>query len=446
MNELQQGGNAPLTGDSVTVTVDWTAPSGCEVDVSAYLLTETGKVRGDQDMVFYNQNSGGDGAVRYTPGSSPKGSFDVDLTRLPPAIQRIVFCVTIDQAAARRQTLAMVSGARIAVAPRGQAPSVGYVPQLGGASEAAMTFGELYLRNGQWKFRAVGQGFNGGLGPLARSFGIDVADESAGATGSAAAPAAPKIDLHKAKVEQRLVNLEKQDKKLVSLAKAAGVSLAKQKGADRPAKVWLILDVSGSMRGLFKSGAVDRLAQRALAYGLNLDDDGEIGVILFDHRATMFGNVNAGNYKTFAQDIQKRKDVWGTTDYGKAMQMLRETAAGEGDFGRTPVYVIFVTDGGTENRKLAEQQIKDASSEGIFWKFMAIGPMPSGVKSGSRALPRGFDFLAYLDDMPGRVIDNADFFAVDDPDGPSDVEFFDLMSTEYGGWLEAAAKAGVLRG
>ncbi|AHE56823.1 VWA domain-containing protein [Sphingomonas sanxanigenens] len=432
--QLSQGANAPLPSGMLDIAVTFDArPSGLDVDISAYLLDASGKVRGDTDMIFYNQPASPEGAVRLDPAS---GRFAVDLARLPPAIERIAICVVVDGGSAgslRAITLAVGGG-----------PSFRH--EVAGTAEAAIIVADLYLRQGQWKLRAVGQGFAGGLAPLARSFGIDVADEPAAVPAPPiASPAPPKVDLHKAKVEQRLVTLEKQDKKLVSLAKAAGLSLAKQKGADRPARVWLILDVSGSMRGLFKSGAVDRLAQRALAYGLNLDDDGEIGVILFDHRATMFGNVNAGNYRTFAQDIQQRKDVWGTTDYGKAMQMLRETAARESDFGRTPVYVIFVTDGGTENRKLAEEQIKSASSEAIFWKFMAIGPMPAGVKSGSRKLPRGFDFLAYLDDMPGRVVDNADFFAVEDPDGPSDVEFFDLMSTEYGGWLDAAAKAGVLK-
>ncbi len=178
MADLQQGGNAPVSGTDVSVSVDWNAPGGVDADVSAYLLTEAGKVRGDHDMVFYNQNEGAGGAVRYTAGGAAKGVFDVDLAKLPPEIVRIVFCVTIDEAVARKQTLGMVSGARIGVGPRGSAAETSFVPTLAGASEAAMTFGELYKRNDQWKFRAVGQGFNGGLGPLARSFGIDVADEA----------------------------------------------------------------------------------------------------------------------------------------------------------------------------------------------------------------------------------------------------------------------------
>lgn len=172
MSELQQGGNAPIAGTSVTVRIEGNPASGVDLDVSAYLLGENGKVRGDADMVFYNQPNGGDGAIRFSKDGGALGSFEVDLARMPAAIARIVFCVTIDEAAARRQTLAQLANARIT------AGDISFAPALASASEAAMTFGELYLRNGAWKFRAVGQGFNGGLAPLARSFGIDVADEA----------------------------------------------------------------------------------------------------------------------------------------------------------------------------------------------------------------------------------------------------------------------------
>ena len=110
---------------------------------------------------------------RRSPGAG--GSFEVALGKLPADVAKIVFCVTADKG----KTLAALSGASIEVKDQGGAALASYKPDLQGASEAAMTFGELYKRNNEWKFRAVGQGFNGGLGPLARSFGIDVADEPA---------------------------------------------------------------------------------------------------------------------------------------------------------------------------------------------------------------------------------------------------------------------------
>lgn len=179
MTDLQQGGNAPVTGTSVSVTFSWTVPSGRDVDAdaSAYLLTGSGKVRGDADMVFYNQPQGADGAVRFVASAGTRGGFDVDLSRMPSDIERIVFCVTIHEAQAKGQTLALFADAEVAAT--GASSDIRYRPALAGASETAMVFGELYLRNGQWKFRAVGQGFNGGLAPLARSFGIEVAEEAA---------------------------------------------------------------------------------------------------------------------------------------------------------------------------------------------------------------------------------------------------------------------------
>ena len=215
--DLQQGANAPIAGDSASVRFDWRAIPGVEADASAYLLTAAGKVRGDQDMIFYNQPTGGDGAIRFDANGGGGGGFHVDLPRLPGDIERVVFCATIHDANSRGQTMAMLQDASIAVSG---ANDMRFMPALTGAREAAMVFGELYRRNGQWKFRAVGQGFNGGLAPLARSFGIDVADTTpAPAPSPSPAPepappaaAPPRVSLDKVTLEKsgQTVSLEKR--------------------------------------------------------------------------------------------------------------------------------------------------------------------------------------------------------------------------------------------
>lgn len=171
MQDMQQGGNAPVTAARPVLAFRWHAPEGRGVmaDISAYLLTASGKVRSDSDMVFYNQPSGGDGALRFH--GEGNGRFEVDLAALPEAVERIAFCLTVDEAQAKGHTLALLDGAEIVVAD-----ALRFAPSLAAATEAAMIFGELYRRNGAWKFRAVGQGFQGGLAPLARSFGVDIAD------------------------------------------------------------------------------------------------------------------------------------------------------------------------------------------------------------------------------------------------------------------------------
>lgn len=434
MTTLTQGANAPLEGRNIEIIWDRLA-AGTDVDVTAYLLTAAGKVRGDEDMVFYNQPSV-PGLAMSSAQERGVASFSFDSAVVPSEIERIAFCVALDASA---------SGARLADlgALVVRAGSLDYRVELEHAREQALVLVEVYRRSGHWKMRAVGQGFAGGLAPLARSFGMEVEE--------VARPRPPPlppvgVDLRKKRIEARLVDLAKSDPKLVSLAKTAGVSLAKNRAADRAAKAWLVLDVSGSMKPLFARGAVDRLVQRALAYALNIDDDGEINVILFDDAAVLHGTVNPSNYARFSAAVMGRRDIWGTTDYGRAMQLLRRESAGEPDFGRMPVYVMFVTDGETQNPGVAERMIREASAEGIFWKFMAIGEMRRArIGFGRRALPAGFGFLSYLDDMPGRVVDNADFFAVVDPDEPSDAEFFDMMANEYGEWIEAARSRGVLR-
>jgi tellurite resistance protein TerA len=218
--ELQRGANTAIGAADVVVAVGYAVPAGTEADASAYLLAENGKVRGDHDMVFFNQALGGGDAVRFTPQPGAGGTFEVALGKLPADVAKIVFCVTVDKG----KTLASLSNASIGVKDQGGAALASYRPELQGASEAAMTFGELYKRGGEWKFRAVGQGFNGGLGPLARSFGIDVADEPPApprATASpppppppAAAPpaAAAPISLSKVSLEKKgqAISLEKR--------------------------------------------------------------------------------------------------------------------------------------------------------------------------------------------------------------------------------------------
>ncbi|MFD1611814.1 TerD family protein [Sphingomonas tabacisoli] len=207
--DLQQGANAPLSGARASVRFDWQASSGVEADASAYLLTAAGKVRGDQDMIFYNQPAGAGGAIRFAPNGGA-GSFDVDLAAVPGEIDKIVFCATIHDANSRGQTLALLKDASIAVGG-----GLRFAPALSDAREAAMVFGELYRRNGAWKFRAVGQGFNGGLAPLARSFGIDVAEgprAPAPAPAPETKPAPPPVRLSKVTLEKRgqTVSLEKR--------------------------------------------------------------------------------------------------------------------------------------------------------------------------------------------------------------------------------------------
>jgi len=184
MTELTQGGNAPISGNAVAVVLEW-APQmvgGSEVDVSAFMLGANGKVRNDNDFVFYGSTTSGCGSVRLTrQGAST--CFNVDLGRVPAEIEKIAFTATLTRAQwGQAQSL------RLSIAG-----TASYAMVTSGKTEAAVIVGELYKRNGAWKIRAVGQGFNGGLGPLATSLGVDITDDAGAAAPSPAPPQAPAV-------------------------------------------------------------------------------------------------------------------------------------------------------------------------------------------------------------------------------------------------------------
>lgn len=183
MTELTKGANAPVNASQPVVRVRFT-PSGAvpEIDVSAFLLQGTGKVSGDADMVFYGQPDGPGHAVRLTSQNAPadggakETTFAVAFGSMPAGVEKVAVTATIHDGARRKLSFAQVAGLEIAVLDGGS-PVATYMVETAGMSETALILGELYLRNGQWKFRAVGQGFAGGLKPLAESFGVSVDDE-----------------------------------------------------------------------------------------------------------------------------------------------------------------------------------------------------------------------------------------------------------------------------
>ncbi|MFT5643615.1 MAG: tellurium resistance protein TerD [Janthinobacterium sp.] len=186
---LQKGGNVNLSKEApnlkkIVIGLGWdprsTDGATFDLDGSAFLLKVDGKVRSDADFIFYNNLKSSDGSVLHT-GDNQTGEGDgdderivVDLEKVPAEIERISVGVTIHDAESRRQNFGMVGKAFIrCLNADGEKEIARYDLSEDGSTETAMIFGEIYRNQGEWKFKAIGQGFKGGLGPLARSFGIN---------------------------------------------------------------------------------------------------------------------------------------------------------------------------------------------------------------------------------------------------------------------------------
>ena len=187
---LSKGGNVSLSKEDpnlkkVLVGLGWdvraTDGAAYDLDASVFIVNELNKVRSDSDFIFYNNLRSSDGSVEHTgdnltgEGEGDDEQVKVDLEKIPRDVNKLVFSVTVHEAETRRQSFGQVSGAFSRVV-NGESNNeiVRYDLSEDASTETAMLFGEVYRNKGEWKFRAVGQGFNGGLGPMAQNFGVSV--------------------------------------------------------------------------------------------------------------------------------------------------------------------------------------------------------------------------------------------------------------------------------
>ncbi len=187
---LKKGENTNLSHTApgmtkMTVGLGWDARAtngtDFDLDACAFLLTEAGKVRSDADFVFYNQKEGGNGSVVYG-GDNRTGNGDgddetiiVDLSNVPANVTKIAVTVTIHEAQARGQNFGQVNNAfiRCIDAATGE-EHARFDLSEDFSIETAVVFGEIYRHSGSWKFKAVGQGYSGGLQQMCSAYGINL--------------------------------------------------------------------------------------------------------------------------------------------------------------------------------------------------------------------------------------------------------------------------------
>ncbi|NNG38343.1 TerD family protein [Flexivirga sp. ID2601S] len=190
---LSKGGNISLEKAAPGMTnavigLGWdprtTDGAPFDLDASVLLLGENGKVRGDLDFVFYNNLSGDNGSVQHQgdnrtgEGEGDDESINVALGQVSPDVARIVVVASIDQADQRRQNFGQVADAYIRIYdaddPHNTDKGVRFDLGEDASTETALIFGELYRHGAEWKFRAIGQGYAGGLASVITEFGLQV--------------------------------------------------------------------------------------------------------------------------------------------------------------------------------------------------------------------------------------------------------------------------------
>ncbi|MBR6886916.1 MAG: VWA domain-containing protein [Selenomonadaceae bacterium] len=374
-------------------------------DFCCFGVDADNKLSDDRYMIFYNQLSSPNGEIIGKEISSGM-EFILKLQSLPENIQKLVFTCSIDGAG----TMNEISAHKIFLGDEISA-------QFGGkdfSQEKAVTSLEIY-RKGGWRFNVVARGFNGGLDALLKFYGGEQSDDDA--------PAPKKISLEK--------KIADGAPKLISLVKPLKVELEKRNLLDVVARVALVMDISGSMNHSYKDGTVQEILNKILPVAVQFDDDGKFDFWFYGSNCERRPTVNMQNYEQAVPPDWKalQRKLGGSNNEPVVMAEV----VAEYETSTLPAYVIFVTDGGIYKAAAIKKILIDASYLPIFWQFV-------GVRG------EGYGVLEELDDMEGRYVDNADFFALDDFYDVSNEELYSRLLNEFPAWLKKIKTNGVLDG
>ncbi|MDO3648624.1 VWA domain-containing protein [Nocardia mangyaensis] len=414
---LMKGQNAGLGVGEVVLSVR----GGVGADLSALLVTEAGKVRSDADFVFFNQP--------HAPGVRLDGAeLAISLGAVPGEIAQIRAVIT---AAAQGDTFGGHAAPVASVADR--AGNVLHEYVIDGLDQESVVIAlELYRRGEQWKVRAVGQGYAGGFADLVTDHGVSVDDEPE-PVGGPEPVAVPQV---RTVPGEAALSFEKRQKLDLRKREVAKILIDKSAFGVR-ARVVLVIDKTGSMHKLFRGGTVHRVVERMIPVATQLDDDGSLEAYLYALQFVKLPDITVAHGEQWAQTFLHLAGTHEGIDYDRiggrndelpVMRAVIDTLSTTAE----PTLVLFFTDGGFAKKREIAALMREASALPAFWQFIGLGTSSFGV-------------LRTLDELDGRVVDNAGFFALDDIDRIDDAELYRRLLGEFPDWLRAARAAGIVR-
>ena len=394
------------------IFVDMKVKGNAEYDFCCFGVDGNGKLSDERYMIFYNQKMSPNGEISVE--DIPDGArYTLKLSAVPDFINRLVFTVSIDG----NKTMGEMNSLETKVYQSG---AKDIEMTLGGndfSNEKAVIVMEIY-RKDVWRIGCVASGFDGGLSALLKYFGGEEVVSEPVQESVVAEPV--KVSLEK--------KMEKAPE-LVSLVKPLVFELKKKNLETTVARVGLVLDISGSMVPRFKNGTVQSIVNKTLPLAVQFDDDGELDFWFYGTTARKMDSVNLKNYTTAVPEDWKHLmlDLGGRNNEPIVMRMVVD----EYKDTKIPAYVLFITDGGVNQKREIQNIITEASHLPIFWQFVGVGGKNYGI-------------LEKLDTMTGRYVDNAGFFALDDFKKVSNEELYARLLEEFPSWLEEIKKKGMI--
>ena len=396
-------------------------------DFTCFGLDADGKLSDDTYMVFYNQLQSPNREICYQAAGN-EAHFFVSLNQLPQKIQKLAFTVSIDGAG----TMGMIQNHVVQIRQNNQSVLELALSGADFQNQTAIISMEIYKKD-VWRFSMTASGFDGGLGDLLRNYGGEELEEQPVQQFTAPQPQQFQQPVPQPAQASKKVSLEKKLEqgapKLVSLAKPLTVELEKRNLLDCVARVALVLDISGSMSKRYKNGTVQEIVNKTLPLAVQFDDDGQLDFWYYGTTYRKMPSVNMRNYESAVPSDWK--DLMNSLGGCNNEVLVMEDIVKKYKNTKLPVYVLFITDGGVSQANKIKKIMKEASSKPIFWQFVGVGGRNYGV-------------LENLDDMDGRYVDNADFFALDDFKKVSAPEIYSRLLNEFPHWLNEIRAKGMI--
>ena len=420
--------------------VDMVLNSNLELDMSCFGVDENDNLSDDRYFIFYNQLSSPEGAIKK---ENNKDTFYIDFSLLPKTIKKIILSISIDGNGNIKE---VINEGTIKFSNEKEVVANFNFKGQEYTTEKSIVLLEIYLKDNIWRSNIIASGFNGGLGDILRNYGGEEAkpEEKIEPVIVNATPKEVKKEIPKnEETEQIKVNkgfLEKKKKvetivlekapHLIDLTKKVTVTLEKKNLQNVIAKVVVVLDRSGSMYRQYRDGDVQRAMNKLLPIALMFDDDGELDAWAFAQKSIHLSSINLDNINDY---LINEKDGWNRWDIGGVNNepVVMEDIIDMYEKSNQPVYIIFISDGGIYKKGPIKKLLIKSSSKPIFWQFVGIGRSDYGI-------------LEELDTMKKRVVDNANFFAIDNIDALSDEELYEKLLNEFPKWLKEAKDKNII--
>ncbi|AQS08579.1 general stress protein 16U [Clostridium saccharobutylicum] len=398
-----------------------------DLDMCCFGVDKDEKLSDDRYFIFYNQLTSPEESIKKF---QDRNIFEIDIKLIPSTIKKIVLCATIDGQGTvkdvKNGSLRLMDGER----------EVGQFKIEGKdyTSEKSIILAEIYERDGIWRLGIVASGFNGGLGDILRNYGGEEIEESEltnldESVHTKQEDLGKNIYLEKKDRVQKLV-LEKAPH-LIDLTKKVTITLEKKHMEQTTASVVVILDNSGSMDWQYRNGDIQRTMDKLLPVALMFDDNGELDTWAFASKTKHLSPITLDNIKNYLNEESKGWKKW-HIGWGNDEPKVMSELINQYMYNHLPVYVIFLSDGGIYETRKIKKLLIESSNYPIFWQFMGVGGSNYGI-------------LEELDEMEGRIVDNANFFSIDNINSLSDEALYEKLLNEFPIWLKEASSKGIIK-